>query len=210
MLIHQYDSASGQYIGSCLADADPRNPERWLIPASSTTETPPERTSLSWPFYKNDAWLLLPDYRGRQLYKKSDGEHAEIFTPGVTPDECGLTDIPRPSEKYVWGEAGWAIDPEIEQQEKRAAAMTEFELRLDRARKQNAGKADAFAAGLLSDEEIYYFKAWASYQMALVAAIEKSTFPDAVDWPDTPAAYAPPPPVVDAPGDASDRTGSSS
>jgi hypothetical protein len=71
--------------------------------------------------------------------------------------------------------------------------MTEFELRMSKARAQNTGKADALAAGLLDDEQTYYFKAWSAYQMALVSAIESDTFPDAVKWPDTPALYVPPP-----------------
>ena len=54
--------------------------------------------------------------------------------------------------------------------------MAEFERRLEAARKANAGKADAYAAGLLDDEGVYYFKAWSAYQMALVSVVA-DTFP---------------------------------
>ncbi|MFM0598140.1 tail fiber assembly protein [Paraburkholderia dilworthii] len=195
MLIHQYDSTTGAYLSSCLADADPRSREaRWLVPAFSTPVAMPERTPLTWPFYRDGAWSLLPDYRGRVLYRQDTGEQAEIVAPGVTPAGLGLTDKPRPSERHTWIDGAWGIAPELLAQEKRAAMTAEFERRMEIARGQNAGKADALAAGLLNDEQTYYFKAWSAYQMALVRAIESDTFPDAVEWPDTPAAYVPPPP----------------
>ncbi|CAJ4535225.1 phage tail fiber assembly protein [Burkholderia pseudomallei] len=88
---------------------------------------------------------------------------------------------------------------ELLAREKRDAAMAEFERRLAIARRENLGKADAYAAGQLDDEQTYYFKAWSAYQMALVAAIQKDTFPEAIAWPDTPAPYVPPPPEPVAP-----------
>lgn len=205
MLIHQYDTTTGAYLNSCLADADPRNDGRWLVPAFSTSDALPERTPLSWPFYRDGAWLLLPDYRGRPFYRQDTGEPTEILTTGRTPAELNLTDRPRPSERHTWIDGKWAVSAELLAQEKRAAMMAEFELRLSKARAQNAGKADALAAGLLNDEQTYYFKAWSAYQMALVRAIEKDTFPDAVEWPDTPAPYVPAPepesqaPAMDTP-----------
>jgi Caudovirales tail fibre assembly protein, lambda gpK len=209
MLIHQFDNVTGAYLNSCLADADPRNDGRWLIPAFSTPDTLPERTPLSWPFYRKGEWLLLPDYRGRPFYRQDTGEATEILTAGLTPAELNLTDKPRPSDRHTWIDGAWAVSAELLAQEKRVAMMAEFELRMSKARAQNAGKADALAAGLLNDEEVYYFKAWSAYQMALVRAIESDTFPESVDWPDTPAAYVPPPkptaepeaPETDTPAD---------
>lgn len=194
MLIHQFDTSTGAYLSSSLADADPRNDGRWLVPAFSTSDALPERTPVSWPFYREGAWTLLPDYRGRQFYRQDTGEATEILTPGLTPAELNLTDKPRPSERHTWIAGEWTVAPEVLAQERRAAMMGEFELRMSKARAQNAGKADAYAAGLLDDEQIYYFKAWSAYQMALVRAIESDTFPGSVEWPDTPAAYVPPPP----------------
>jgi hypothetical protein len=194
MLIHHYDSLTGQYLSSSQPDIDPRNDTRWLIPAFSTTDAPPARTPFTWPFYRDGAWSLLPDYRGRMLYRQSDGLPTELVVAGKTPDEQGLTDQPRPSERYSWHDGGWSVAPEQIAREKHDAAMAEFELRMTRARKQNAGKADALAAGLLDDEGVYYFKAWSTYQMALVREVEKEGFPEGVTWPAEPAPYVPPPP----------------
>ncbi|KVS16184.1 tail fiber assembly protein [Burkholderia vietnamiensis] len=192
MLIHQYDNQTGQYLSSRLADADPLNLGRWIVPAFSTADELPARGPLEWPFYLNGAWKLLPDWRGRMLYRRDTGAPAEILIAGVTPDESGLTETPRPSDKHIWGDGAWVVDLAAVAAEKRAAAMAEFERRLTLARSKNAGKADAHAAGLLDDEQTYYFKAWSAYQIALVSAIEKDTFPDAVEWPDEPAPYVPP------------------
>lgn len=190
MMIHQYDNETGQYISSGLADVDPRNPERWLMPAFSTTTPLPERTPFTWPFWKNGAWELRPDYRGRVLYRCDTGEKAEILVAGVSPAEQGLTDTPRPSDQYVWSDGKWAVDPAAIEREQRDAAMAEFERRMTKAQTVNKGKQDALAADLLSPLEVALFKAWAAYQMALVRAIESPEFPARAVWPDEPDALA--------------------
>ncbi|AXE93972.1 tail fiber assembly protein [Paraburkholderia terricola] len=189
MLIHQYDAVTGQYISSRLADLDPLNADRWLVPAFSTVDELPARLPLTWPFYRDGAWKLLPDYRGRMLYRQSTGEPAEILVAGITPAEQGLTETPRPSDDYTFRDGAWAIDPAIVAQRVRAAAMADFDVRMAHARAMNAGKADAYAAGLLSREEAYYFRAWSAYQLDLVRAIQREGFPDAVSWPAEPASF---------------------
>lgn len=190
MLIHQYDATTGEYISSRLADSDPLNLDRWLIPAFSTADELPARTPLSWPFYRNGAWTLLPDYRGRMLYRQSNGEAAEILVAGTAPAENGLTETPRPSDEYTWRDDAWQVDPAVIAQKVRAAAMGEFDMRMARARTMNAGKADALAAGLLSIEEAYFFRAWSAYQLDLVRAIQREEFPGAVTWPSDPIPFA--------------------
>ncbi|CAE6848558.1 hypothetical protein R75465_07049 [Paraburkholderia aspalathi] len=189
MLIHQYDSTTGQYLSSRLADSDPLNLDRWLMPAFSTADELPARTPLSWPFYLNGAWKLLPDYRGRMLYRQDTGNAAEILVAGTTPAEQGLTETPRPSDDYTWRDGAWTIDPAVIAQKVRAAAMGEFDMRMARARTMNTGKADAYAAGMLSQEGAYYFRAWSAYQLDLVRAIEREGFPDAVTWPADPLPF---------------------
>jgi hypothetical protein len=190
MLIHQYDAETGQYLSSQLADSDPLNLGRWLVPAFSTADELPARTPLSWPFYLDGAWKLLPDYRGRMLYRQDTGEAAEILVAGTTPAEHGLTETPRPSDEYTWRDGAWQVDPAVIAQRVRAAAMAEFDMRMTRARTMNVGKADALAAGLLSIEEAYYFRAWSAYQLDLVRAIQAEGFPDAVSWPSDPIPFA--------------------
>lgn len=189
MLIHQYDAETGQYISSRLADSDPRNVDRWLVPAFSTDDALPARTPLTWPFYLDGAWTLLPDYRGQMLYRQDNGHAAEILIAGTTPAEHGLTETARPSDEYTFCDSAWVIDPAVVAEKARAAAMTEFEKRLAHARDMNAGKADALAAGLLTPNEAYYFRSWSTYQLDLVRAIQREGFPDAVTWPAEPISF---------------------
>lgn len=190
MFIHHYDNATGQYISSRLADADPRNADRWLVPAFSTDLPIPDRARDQWPFFIDGAWVLKPDYRGRVLYRIDDGTASEILAAGITPDDAGLTDKPRPSDQYVWRDGAWSIDPAIVSAQKRSEAMKLFEVLLGDARAANAGKADAYAAGVLSPFEQAMFKAWAAYQLDLVRVIESAGFPDDFSWPAKPDAGA--------------------
>ncbi|WP_338862502.1 tail fiber assembly protein [Mycetohabitans rhizoxinica] len=186
MLIHQYDRQTGQYVSSWLADPDPINPTRWLIPSCCTDVPLPQRQRNQWPFFRDGAWVLLPDFRGQRLFRKVNGAAAEILAPGITADDAGLTPIPCPGDEYVWADDGWQIDPRIVAQRERDAAMREFDRRMSEAQAANAGKADAYAAGLLSDEQVALFKAWSHYQMELVRAVNAADFPAHVQWPAPP------------------------
>ena len=188
MLIHQYDLKTGQYLNSYLADPDPMRPGRWLEPSGTTSTALPERPFKTWPFFVAGAWELRPDYRTLMLYRVEDGSAAEIFIPGLTPEQCGLTELPRPSDEHCWNAEAraWVVDPEIVAKHARAAAMADFDQRLALARSKNAGKADAYAAELLNSVEVALFKAWSAYQIGLVRAIESPEFPIAHEWPDEP------------------------
>jgi len=166
------------------------NLDRWLVPAFSTDIPMPERRRNEWPFFIKGAWVVKPDYRGQMLYRTDTGTAAEILAAGVTLEEAGLTDKPRPSDQYVWSNGEWAIDAAIVAEQKRAAAMQEFETLLGAARAANSGKSDAYAAGLLSPAQAALFRAWANYQLALVRVIDSAEFPDNFAWPVVPDADA--------------------
>jgi hypothetical protein len=191
MLIHHYNATTGEYMSSGQPDTDPRNAERWLVPAFATFDAPPPRTPTTWPFYRDGSWSLLPDFRGRICYRTRTGEPVELAVAGCTPADLGLTTEPRPSPRHSWVDGTWTVTRELLHQERHDAAMAEFSRLMAVARRQTTGKADAYAAGLLDDEQIYTFKAWSAYQMALVSAIEHESFPDVVDWPPMPAQYTP-------------------
>lgn len=190
MLCNQYDNTTGQYVSSFLPDADPRNEGRWLIPAFCTTVPVPEHTPLTWPFWRDGKWVLLPDYRGRKLYRTDTGEPAEMLFAGIMPDAVDLTTQPRPSTDYRWDGKAWEVDPAVLTKRKHDAAMAEFEMRMSKARAANAGKSDAYAAGLLDELGIALFKAWAAYQMDCVRVVESPDFPDKTSWPSEPDATA--------------------
>ncbi|WP_322079249.1 tail fiber assembly protein [Burkholderia cepacia] len=186
MLCNQYDSLTGQYIASFLADVDPMNSSRYLVPAFCTLEPLPERAPRTWPFWRGDKWEMLPDYRGVRLYRTESGFAAEITVAGMTPDEAGLTEEPRPSDAHVWRDGAWVIDEQIVADKERETAMNDFFGRLEKARRQNLGKSDARITGRMSDLEEATFDAWADYQMALSSVVDAPTFPNDIVWPTEP------------------------
>ncbi|WP_333986682.1 tail fiber assembly protein [Burkholderia cepacia] len=186
MLCNQYDSLTGQYIVSFLADVDPMNSSRYLVPAFCTLEPLPERAPRTWPFWRDEKWEMLPDYRGVRLYRTESGAAAEITAAGVTPDDAGLTEKPRPTDTHVWREGAWVVDEKIVADRARESAMNDFFARLEKARQQNRGKADARMTGRLSDLEEATFDAWADYQVELVNVVESPTFPAQIAWPAEP------------------------
>ncbi len=190
MLIHRYVARTGQYLSSNLTDADPQHDGCWLIPSFSTPTPLPERLPKTWPFWRNEEWILLPDYRGCVLYRTDNGNPYEILEIGLTPEQCGLTEKPRPSPDYKWCDGEWVIDDEALKRQKTAAAMAEYERRMKKAQTANEGKADAMAAGLLTDLDKAIFKAWAMYQLELYRVIHAPDFPETVNWPNEPGEQA--------------------
>lgn len=191
MLTHHYDANTGQYLSSSLPTENPVRPGDWLIPASATLLPLPERAPHTWPFLRNNAWTMLPDYRGQTLYRCDNGALTEIMTPGISPIELGLTDQPRPSDAHIWSGGKWVPDPAILRQQQREAAAADIYRALEVARKANVGKADAMAAGLLDTEQMQTFKAWSAYQMALVHELDRPNFPDGVHMPEAPVSLTP-------------------
>ncbi len=186
MLCNQYDNLTGRYVVSFLAERDPMSADRYLVPAFCTLTPLPDVPTRSWPFWIDGKWVVRPDYRGVRLYRTDTGEPGEITVAGISPDGEGLTELPRPSDEYVWRDGAWVVDEAIVAERVRAAAMSDFYARMEKARQQNLGKMDARAAGLLSDVEEAIFDAWAAYQVALVRVVDLPTFPNDIVWPDEP------------------------
>ncbi|WP_204117375.1 phage tail protein [Paraburkholderia sp. C35] len=193
MMLYQFDPHSGQFVTARLADPDPLNANRWLVPAFCTEIPIPDRPRLTWPFWVDGAWVLQPDYRTIPLYQQSNGDPAEILMAGITPAQAGLTDKPRPSDEYKFDGDDWGIDATVVAARLRAAKMAEFDVRMERARAANFGKGDALISGVLSPGDRAVFQAWANYQMKCTAIIHAPEFPNVCDWPDEPdeaAVYA--------------------
>ena len=72
------------------------------------------------------------------------------------------------------------------------------------------GKAEAYAARTLSAEDYFNYQAWTAYAEQCTRALDRETFPNAVVWPNQPAAYTPPvglpvaPPTESAPEASAD------
>ncbi|WP_257835016.1 tail fiber assembly protein [Burkholderia glumae] len=186
MLCNQYDNQTGRYVASFLAERDPMDADRYLVPAFCTLSPLPDVPTRSWPFWRDGKWELLPDYRGVRLYRTDTGEPSEITVAGVTPEAAELTEVPRPSDEYVWKDGAWVVNEAAVKERARTAAMNEFYARMEKARQKNLGKSDARVTGKLSDIDAAMFDAWAEYQVALVQVVDLPTFPDEIEWPAEP------------------------
>lgn len=190
MLIHSYDSITGQYLRSGLADPDPRNPGRWLEPAFSTTQALPDRGRHEWPFFdaKAGAWILKPDYTSILLYRTSDGEPAEVTLKGISLEEAGLTTEPRPDNVHTWQDGAWKPDPVLVARQLRETAMAEYTQRAVAAQARTMNKSDSYQLGLMTPAEIAEYRAWTKYQMALTRVLNGENFPEERAWPAEPDA----------------------
>lgn len=188
MLIHQYDNVTGAYINSTLADPDPSDPQGWLVPAFSTILQLPtqDRPRNTWWFFIGGYWQLKPDYRGVTLYRQVDGQPAEILAPGIAPQDVGLTTDAKPGDEFVFSAGAWRADPAMVAAKLLRDRQAELTSLLAVAQQKNLGKSDAFAAGLLTAEQIGVYKAWAKYQMDLIAVVNSPDFPTVANWPALP------------------------
>lgn len=111
-MIYNYDSATGAYVSTSLADPSPREPGVYLIPAHATEIAPPERAPFAWPVFdaSTGTWSLVPDHRGGVFYSTATSERVEITELGKTPDDLGLTGQEPPAGFVTWDGTVWQHD----------------------------------------------------------------------------------------------------
>lgn len=56
--LYHYHRETGELIGQSLADLDPMQPGRWLIPANATTLQPPAPGAGQFPAWNGADWVL--------------------------------------------------------------------------------------------------------------------------------------------------------
>lgn len=118
------------YICQTVADADPMQPENWLIPAGCIDTEPPESKSeqvAKWQ-PETQSWAYLPDYRGKTAYRTDNGQPETVETIGELP--AHLTLIAPPSELHQWNGKAWVVDKtkqaEVEKTAFQAAQATKL------------------------------------------------------------------------------------
>ena len=104
--------AAGFYLCQTVADADPMQPENWLIPAGCVETEPPEvkpEQAAKWQ-PESKKWAYLPDHRGKTAYRTDSGQPETVETVGELP--AHLTLIAPPSELHQWNGKAWALSKE--------------------------------------------------------------------------------------------------
>ncbi len=94
--------ADGFYLHQTVADADPMQPENWLIPAGCVDVESPESKQgfvAQWQ-PQSQTWAYMPDYRGQTVYRTDNGQPETVQTVGELP--AHLTAAAPPSELHEW------------------------------------------------------------------------------------------------------------
>lgn len=113
MEIYHYSKKNQEYIGSTDARLDPKEAglgeEKYLIPANATTIVPPV-VGIKQAAVFDQAWILVPDYRGDLVYDSETGQPFIIteinVVPGVTkPPPEGLMVPKWDTQLLEWIEA---------------------------------------------------------------------------------------------------------
>lgn len=110
MNIYHYNPITGEFLSVGLADPNPLEPGKFLIPAHATEIEPPVTSEKQVAVWNRAAWLVEEDHRGTALYKTTTGEEIKISEIGAIPE--GLTVKKKPSELYDWDEVAndWVIN----------------------------------------------------------------------------------------------------
>ena len=133
--------ADGFYLHQTVADADPMQPENWLIPAGCIEAEPPEvkpEQAAKWQPEKK-AWQYLPDYRGKTAYRTDNGQPETMQIVGELP--AYLTLIAPPSELHQWNGKAWTLSKE-------AAAAVKAEQQAEMWERIKAKRAQSCHAGI--------------------------------------------------------------
>lgn len=113
MIIYLYHADTGAYLGEAVANESPLEPGEFLLPAFATFDAPPAAGEREIACFVDDLWTVRPDWRGVPLWDTASGEAVTSARPGVTLDEIGATDLPRPSAAHTWQDGGWVLDEAI-------------------------------------------------------------------------------------------------
>ena len=111
--IHHYSPETGEYLNSDYARQSPLEEGVFLIPAYATTVAPPVTKEREKAVFFVDAWQVVPDWRGVEIYSTVDGSVMAIKQLGVTPENEGATTIKPPelAEKQarMFTNGAWSV-----------------------------------------------------------------------------------------------------
>ena len=133
--------AAGFYVCQTFADADPMQPENWLIPAGCIEAEPPESKqgqAAKWQS-ETQSWAYLPDHRGKTAYRTDNGQPETVQTAGELPAHLTLT--APPSGLHRWNGKAWALD-------KAAAAAVKAEQQAEMWERIKDKRAQSCHAGI--------------------------------------------------------------
>lgn len=123
MKVHNYDSVTGEYLGSANAQESPLEPGVFLVPAYATQQAPPAARVGFAACWRENAWAMVEDHRGERFW---DASGAEVTVRELGPLPEGLSASPPEPDPNAGLDAQIiALEATVTQRRLREAALTE-------------------------------------------------------------------------------------
>ena len=163
--VYTFSETTGEYLGQ----HDIYVSRGCGLPAGATLEAPPEAPEQQVVVRQQNAWGVVPDYRG-VVFRTTDGAEVTHSMPGELPAE--LTAVPRPSAAHLWDGLDWVLDAALDLalQSRREQSWIENELHW--AGREIDKHLDADPAALSTE------LAWRTYRNELRAWPTNELFPN--------------------------------
>lgn len=120
MIIYNYISLTGEYIGTNEAKESPREPGVFLIPANAVGVAPMTVADNEVAVWDGTKWIKQADYRDKVYYDKTTKEKHEIKEIGIAPD-VNWTDVAPNDPDAEWDGSGWVVPFSVLVERKKAS-----------------------------------------------------------------------------------------
>lgn len=120
MIIYNYSSLTGEYIGTNEAKESPREPGIFLMPANAVGVAPMTVAENEVAVWDSTKWIKQADYRDKVYYDKTTKEKHEIKEIGIAPD-ADWTDVAPTDPDAEWDGSGWVVPFSVLVERKKAS-----------------------------------------------------------------------------------------
>ncbi|WP_081783950.1 tail fiber assembly protein [Pseudomonas fulva] len=177
---------TGEFLGVCVADPSPLEPDVWAFPAYGYPIAPPDVQAGFAALINRDAsgWEIVADHRGATVYSTETGEPRQWLALGDLPE--GYTLQAPESEFDTWQGDKWAPDEGAIAEAARQAAYLKQQLANQYATARISTLQDAVSMDMATEAEAEALKAWKVYRVELNRLDITTTAPADDDWPGSP------------------------
>ena len=128
--VYNYDKETGEFIGTEIANPNPRE-GGWLLPGHATFTAPPEKGEKQAQCFNAESgeWELVPDHRGEKWYNKQTQIEKEIKNVGEVPDEELYTQVKPNDGVAKWDEESqsWKVPFATQKERKKASVISYYD-----------------------------------------------------------------------------------
>lgn len=90
MKIYNYHPTAFEFLHESIADPDPLDKGKFLIPANATTKEPPKVKEGHVLVFENNEWIEKENHKGKIIYTNENKEGYQITELGALPENSSL------------------------------------------------------------------------------------------------------------------------